>query len=69
MRILAVGDIVGKSGIQKLKETLPGVVKENNIDFTIVNAENAADGMGLTEKMYKDILALGVNVVTMGNHT
>ncbi len=69
MRILAVGDIVGKSGIQKLKETLPSVVKENNIDFTIVNAENAADGMGLTEKMYKDILALGVNIVTMGNHT
>ncbi len=69
MRILAVGDIVGKSGIQKLKETLPSVVKENNIDFTIVNAENAADGMGLTEKMYREILALGVNIVTMGNHT
>lgn len=69
MKILAVGDIVGKSGLQKLKETLPSVIKENNIDFVIVNGENAADGMGLTEKMYKEILALNVNVVTMGNHT
>lgn len=69
MRILAVGDIVGKTGIQKLKEVLPNVIKENNIDFVIVNGENAADGMGITEKMYKDILSLNVNVVTMGNHT
>ena len=69
MKILAVGDIVGKSGIQKLKEVLPVVIKENNIDFVIVNGENAADGMGITEKMYKEILALNVNVVTMGNHT
>lgn len=69
MRILAVGDIVGKTGIQKLKEVLPNVIKENNIDFVVVNGENAADGMGITEKMYKDILSLNVNVVTMGNHT
>ena len=69
MKILAVGDIVGKTGIQKLKEVLPQVIKENEIDFVIVNGENAADGMGITEKMYKDILGLNVNVVTMGNHT
>ena len=69
MRILAVGDIVGRTGLQKLKETLPNVIKENGIDFVIVNGENAADGMGITEKMYKDILSLNVNVVTMGNHT
>ena len=69
MRILAVGDIVGKSGLQKLKETLPKVIKEHNIDFVIVNGENAADGMGITEKMYREILSLNVNVVTMGNHT
>ena len=69
MRSLAVGDIVGKVGLQKLKETLPKIVEENNVDFIIVNGENAADGMGLTEKMYKDILSLNVNVVTMGNHT
>ena len=69
MRILAVGDIVGKVGLQKLKDTLPKVIKENQIDFVIVNGENAADGMGITEKIYKEILALNVNVVTMGNHT
>ena len=69
MRVLAVGDIVGRTGRQKLKEVLPKVVKENYIDFVIVNGENAADGMGLTEKMYKEILSLNVNVVTMGNHT
>ena len=56
MKILAVGDIVGKTGIQKLKETLPEVIKENNIDFVIVNGENSAEGMGLTEKMYREIL-------------
>ena len=69
MKILAVGDIVGKAGLQKLKEVLPNIIKENNIDFVIVNGENAADGMGLTEKMYREILSLNVNVVTMGNHT
>jgi len=69
IRILAVGDIVGKSGLQKLKQVLPNLVKENGIDFIIVNAENTADGMGLTEKMYKEILELNVNVLTMGNHT
>ena len=69
MKILAVGDIVGKVGLQKLKDCLPYIVEEKKIDFVIVNGENAADGMGITEKMYKEILALGVNVVTMGNHT
>ena len=69
MRILAVGDIVGRAGLQKLKDVLPKVIKENNIDFVIVNGENAADGMGLTEKLYKEILSVGTDVVTMGNHT
>ena len=69
MRVLAVGDIVGRAGLEKLKEVLPKVVEENNIDFVIVNGENAADGMGITEKMYKEMLDLKVDVVTMGNHT
>ncbi len=69
MKILAVGDIVGRSGIQKLKESLPCLLQENQIDFCLVNGENAADGMGITEKMYRDILKLNVDVVTMGNHT
>jgi len=69
MNILAVGDIVGKVGVTKLKEELPKIIKENNIDFVIVNGENAADGMGITENLYKDILKAGTNIVTMGNHT
>lgn len=69
MKILVVGDVVGKAGINKLKECLPNIIKENNIDFVIVNGENAADGMGLTEKLYKDMLNLKVDCVTMGNHT
>lgn len=69
MKILAVGDLVGKVGVQTLHDNLPKIIKENDIDFVIVNAENAADGMGLTEKMYKSITDLKVDVITMGNHT
>lgn len=69
MKILAVGDIVGKTGVQMLKYKLPKILKEYDIDFVIVNGENAADGMGLTEKLYKEILSVGTDVVTMGNHT
>ena len=69
MKILAVGDIVGESGVQKLKAMLPKIKKEEQIDFVITNGENAAGGMGITERNYKDMLACGTDVVTMGNHT
>lgn len=69
MRILAVGDLVGENGVKKLKEILPSFRKENNIDFVIVNAENSAGGMGITTKIFSELKALNVNVVTMGNHT
>lgn len=69
MKILAVGDIVGESGVRKLKEELPRIKKEKNIDFVITNGENSAGGMGLTERNFKDIMEAGTNVVTMGNHT
>lgn len=69
MNILAVGDIVGEIGIKKLKEELPKIKKQENIDFVITNGENAAGGMGIMEKNFKDILEAGTNVVTMGNHT
>ena len=69
MRILAVGDIVGESGVRKLKEALPKIKKEEKIDFVITNGENSAGGMGITEKNFKEILEAGTNVVTMGNHT
>ncbi len=69
MRILAVGDIVGESGVRKLKSILPTLKKEENIDFVITNGENSAGGMGLTDKNFKDIREAGADVITMGNHT
>ena len=69
MRILAIGDIVGEGGVKKLKDQLPKIKEQENIDFVITNGENAAGGMGLMEKNFKDILEAGTNVVTMGNHT
>ena len=69
MNILAVGDIVGNSGVNKLKQELPKLKQELNIDFVIVNGENAAEGMGITEKNFKDIIAAGTDCITMGNHT
>ena len=69
MNILAVGDIVGNIGVNKLKKELPNIKKEYNIDFVIVNGENSAEGMGITEKNFNDIINSGANCVTMGNHT
>ena len=69
MKILAVGDIVGESGVQKLKMMLPKIKQEEKIDFVITNGENSAGGMGITERNFKDILGCGTDVVTMGNHT
>lgn len=69
MKILAVGDLIGNSGVQKLKKELPAIKQNENIDFVIVNGENAGEGMGITQKNFDDILALNVDVITMGNHT
>ena len=69
MKVLAVGDIIGTAGIRKLKNTLSKIRESENIDFVIVNGENSAEGMGITERNFNDILAEKVDVVTMGNHT
>lgn len=69
MKILLIGDIVGNSGVKKVKEVIPEYKKENNIDFIIANGENSADGMGITQKIFEDLKKTGVDVVTMGNHT
>ena len=69
MKILIIGDIVGNSGVKKVKEVIPNFIKQNNIDFTIANGENSADGMGITLKIFEDLKRSGVNIVTMGNHT
>ena len=69
MKILAVGDIVGENGLNKLKEILPNLKQREKIDFVIVNGENVAGGMGITEKLFKQIVYAGADVVTLGNHT
>jgi len=69
MNILAVGDIVGNIGIKEFQKRLPGLKNKYEIDFIIVNGENAAEGMGITEKNFNDIINTGADCVTMGNHT
>ena len=69
MKILAVGDIIGETGIKELKNKLYQTRQKEEIDFVIVNGENAAEGMGITEKNFNDIISQNVDVVTMGNHT
>ncbi len=69
MNILAVGDLVGMSGLKKLQSELYSIKEEYKIDFVIVNAENVADGMGINEKAFDTLLKLDVDVITMGNHT
>ncbi len=69
MKILAVGDIVGVAGIRELKRLLPGLIESESIDFTIVNAENSADGFGINQRNFDELVSENVDVITMGNHT
>ena len=68
MRILFVGDIMGRAGREALATYLPGLQKKLKTDVTIVNGENAAHGRGITEKHCKQFFDLGVDVITTGNH-
>lgn len=68
MRILFVGDVVGRGGRRVLRERLPEIQAEHGIDFTVVNVENAAGGFGVTASVADQILGLGVDVMTSGNH-
>lgn len=68
MRVLFLGDIVGKPGRRILKECLSDLKKEYQADVCIANAENAA-GFGITPSIAKDIFSYGVDVLTLGNHT
>jgi len=69
MKILFLGDIVGNSGCEAVKKYLPKKIEENKIDFVIINGENAAkEGVGITEKITKNLFDCGVDVITTGNH-
>lgn len=69
MNILVVGDIVGKVGVEAFKKNIPSLKQQYQIDLTIVNAENSADGRGITRTILDDLYAYGADVITMGNHT
>ena len=68
MRILFLGDIVGRSGRRAVIERLPGMREELRADFVVVNGENAAGGFGITEAICNELLDAGADVVTTGNH-
>lgn len=68
MNILVIGDIVGKPGRAIVKALLPRIQRENEISFTIANAENAAGGRGLTKDVKDELLGAGIDMLTMGNH-
>ena len=69
MKILILGDIMGPSGRQALKDNLHNIIKKDNLDFVIVNGENAADdGLGITKAIAEDFFKYGVDVITSGNH-
>ena len=69
MRILFIGDIVGRSGRAVLLERLPRLVRDWRLDFVAVNGENAAGGFGITEMIYQEFVDAGADVVTGGNHS
>ena len=68
MNILFLGDLVGKNSYYFLKRNLKNVCIKYNINFVIANAENAAEGYGITPEISNDLFAAGVNVISTGNH-
>jgi 2',3'-cyclic-nucleotide 2'-phosphodiesterase len=68
MRILFVGDVVGRSGRTVVYERLPGLIAKWRLDLVVVNGENAAGGFGITESIYRELVEAGADAITLGNH-
>jgi metallophosphoesterase (TIGR00282 family) len=68
MRILFIGDIVGRAGRTIVLERLPGLIKDWKLDLVVINGENAAGGFGITEPIYNELIEAGADAVTLGNH-
>jgi 2',3'-cyclic-nucleotide 2'-phosphodiesterase len=68
MRILFIGDIVGRSGRNILLDRMPKLIAEWTLDLVVVNGENAAGGFGITESIYNDFIDAGADAITLGNH-
>jgi 2',3'-cyclic-nucleotide 2'-phosphodiesterase len=68
MRILFVGDVIGRSGRTVVYERLPGLIAKWQLDLVVVNGENAAGGFGITESIYRELVEAGADAITLGNH-
>jgi metallophosphoesterase (TIGR00282 family) len=68
VRVLFLGDLVGRAGRSAVVERLPELVADHRLDFVVVNGENAAGGFGITEDILRQVLGAGADVVTTGNH-
>lgn len=68
MRLLLIGDIVGKPGRQIVCRAVAGLAREHSIDLVVANAENCAGGSGLTPANYQELIASGVQCITLGDH-
>jgi metallophosphoesterase (TIGR00282 family) len=68
MRILFIGDIVGRSGRAIVYDRLPGLIADWKLDLVLINGENAAGGFGITEAIYNELIDAGADAVTLGNH-
>lgn len=68
MRILFIGDIVGKIGRRMVKDHLPELIDKYHVDFVIANGENATHGKGLLKHHYQELINSGIDVITLGNH-
>src|ERR1700759_4566200 len=68
MRLLFIGDVVGGPGRRGLRETMPSLREQHAPDLIVVNGENSAGGMGITERTANDIFDTGAGVITTGNH-
>lgn len=68
MRFLLIGDVIGRTGRNTVKEVLPEVKKKYKPDFIVLNGENLAGGFGITKKVFDEVERLGIDVFTSGNH-
>src|SRR5437016_1360345 len=68
MRILFIGDVLGRSGRAVVLKWLPTLLRDWRLDFVTVNGENAAGGFGITESIYNELIDAGADAVTLGNH-
>src|SRR5258708_18279859 len=68
MRIVFIGDIVGRSGRAIMLDRLPRLVRDWRLDCVVINGENAAGGFGITEAIFQDLIDAGADAITLGNH-